>query len=83
MSATQQLSQEMKTYERERDRLIKENVGQYVLIRDGEIIGMFDTYGDAIKSGYERFGLKPFLVKQIQGVEMVQHFTRDIIPCRF
>ena len=39
--------------------------GEYVLIKGEEICGFFSSYDDALKIGYEKFGLEPFLVKQI------------------
>lgn len=51
--------------------------GRFVLIRGDEVVGFFDTYPDALKAGYERFGLEPFLVKQISIVEKVLEFSRE------
>ena len=56
-----------------------EFVGQYVLIKEEDIVGFYSTYSDAVKFGYERFGLESFLVKQIrviQHVQFVPPFTR-------
>lgn len=67
-------------YERNLQTLLKDE-GKFVLIHETEIVGIFDTYQDALKSGYQRFGVSPFLVKKIQAVEQVQYFTRSISPC--
>jgi hypothetical protein len=40
---------------------------------------VWDTWRDAIQAGYDRFGLKPFLVKQIQETERPFFFTRNIL----
>jgi hypothetical protein len=71
------LEQEQKAYERELPKLLA-STGKFVLISGDVVSDIFDTYHDALKAGYDRFGLKPFLVKQIAAVESVQHFTRDI-----
>lgn len=55
--------------------------GKYVLIQKTKILGTFDTYNDAIKAGYERCGLEPFLVKQIQAVDQVHFITRELGSC--
>jgi hypothetical protein len=39
--------------------------GKFVLIHGQEVVDLFGTYEDAIKVGYQRLGLKAFLVKQI------------------
>ena len=75
------LEAELKTYQAALPGLLA-NEGKYVLIQGENIIGVYDTYADAIQSGYEKCGLAPFLVKQIKAVEQVQFFTRPIEPCR-
>ena len=73
------LEKEMETYRKSLPELLPQE-GKFVLIRGGELAGTYGTYEDALQAGYERFGLTPFLVKQIQTVERVQFFTRDIPP---
>lgn len=51
-----------------------------MLIHGDDVIDFFSSYEDAIKSGYEKFKLEPFLVKQIQTVEVVQCITRLFTP---
>ncbi|HSU13579.1 hypothetical protein [Longimicrobium sp.] len=46
--------------------------GKFVLIRGAEVIDTFASYEDALRQGYRQFGLDPFLVKQIQTIELVQ-----------
>ena len=72
------LENELATYEARLQELKKEE-GKFVLIH-GEDLKIFDTYEDAIKCGYEQFGLEPFLVKKIASNEPIFHFTRQIIP---
>jgi hypothetical protein len=75
------LEREQATYEKELEKLLA-SAGKYVLIREDEVSGIYDTYQDALKVGYEKFGLQPFLVKQIAAVQRANRFTRDIIsPC--
>ena len=82
MSTADCLRAEIETYEKHKSQLIAESEGKYVLVHEEQIAGVWDTYQDALRVGYNRFGLRPFLVKQIQGVETVQHFTRDIPRCQ-
>jgi len=51
--------------------------GRYVVIADQNIIGVFDTYSDALEAGYKARGLETFLVKQINTIEMVANFSRS------
>lgn len=59
----------------------KEHEGKFVLIHGTDVIEFFSSYEDAIKVGYDKFKLTPFLVKQIQTVEIVQFITRFADPC--
>jgi hypothetical protein len=74
------LEKERQTYQRELPNLLPSE-GKYVLIHGDGVVGVYDTYNDALKIGYDRFGLQPFLVKRIQAVEQVHCFTRNITPC--
>ena len=55
--------------------------GEYVLIKEEEVAGFFSSYDDALKSGYEKFGLQPFPVKQINVIEQAQFISRSVDPC--
>lgn len=54
------------------------HIGKFVVIKGEKVEGIYDTYGDAIKFGYQKFKLEPFLVKKISPSEQVLYFTRDI-----
>ena len=69
------LDQELKTYQAHRDELLGRAEGRYILIRNDELIGTFESQQDALQQGYEKFGNKPFLVKQVVEVEVPQNFT--------
>lgn len=65
---TDTLDREMATYTGRLPEL-RTHSGKYVLIHGDEVVGLYDTYADALTVGYEKFRLKPFLVKQIAAVE--------------
>lgn len=73
------LETELATYH---DKLaeLKSEEGKFVLISGDEIVGTYTSSEDAIKVGYAKFGLAPFLVKQIQAVEFVQFISRYVEP---
>lgn len=73
------LEKELATYDANIAKL-RENAGKFVLIHGDSIVDYFSSYDDAIKAGYQKFGLEPFLVKEIDGVQAVQHITRHILP---
>jgi len=76
------LEREVETYKRKLPEL-KEQEGKFALIHEDEVVGVFDTYEDALAVGYKQFNLTPFLVKQIQTIEQVQFVTRLLdSPCR-
>lgn len=57
---------ELATYLRELPRLLEEGqAGRHVLIKGDELISIWDTQGDAIQAGRERFGLEPIFIKTI------------------
>ena len=74
------LAREMETY-RARFAELQANEGKFVLIHRDEVGGIYETYGDAIKVGYEKFKLEPFLVKKIASTEVAQFITRLVGSC--
>lgn len=75
------LEQELQTYEQHKGSLLADE-GKFALVHERDLGGIFDTYEDAIRTGYDKYGLSPFMVKRIEAIEQVQQFTRDIDPCR-
>jgi hypothetical protein len=73
------LEKELETYKEKLPEL-KEHEGKFVLIRQSDVIDFFSTYEDAIKAGYQKFKLEPFLVKQIEAIERLQYITRHVRP---
>ena len=79
MDSIMALETELETYKIKLPELLADE-GKFVLIHEQSVIDTYTTYEDAVKEGYGRFGLKPFLVKQIQSMEQV-HFISRLIPC--
>jgi hypothetical protein len=75
------LETEQKTYERALPTLLAHH-GKFVLVRSDGIVGVYDTYADALREGYRQFQLGPFLVKQICGGEQMHLVTRPMITCQ-
>jgi hypothetical protein len=73
------LEKEFETYNARLAEL-KAHEGKFVLIHGDTVVDYFASYEDAIKAGYQRFALEPFLVKQIQATDQVQFISRLFDP---
>ena len=74
------LEREMATYRKRLPELKGENEGRFVLIQGDQVVDIFTSYEDALKVGYEKFGLDPFLVKKIEAIEQAQLISRFVDP---
>jgi len=82
LSSHMALEKELETFKRELPNLLPME-GRFAVICGDKITGVYVSYEDALKVGYEKCGLNPFLVKKIQAVEQVQYFSRDLdFACR-
>jgi len=77
------LQKEIETYNRELPKLLdQQQQGKFVVISGNDVVGIYESYADALKVAYDKKGLVPFLVKKIQSVEQAQFFSRDLdLPC--
>lgn len=74
-----ELKTELETYKKHLQGLMASQ-GKFVVVHGENILGTFDTYADALKAGYEKVGVKPFLVKRISQDETLAHFSREVRP---
>ena len=73
------LEKELETYRRKLPEL-KEHEGKYALVHGDTFVDVYSTYEDALKEGYEKFKLEPFLVKRIESQEQIHTITRLLHP---
>jgi len=73
------LNKELKTYNSMKGELLARARGKYVLIKDTQLVGVYDTQNDAIRQGYSTFGNVPFLVKEITEYEAPLTFTSNLL----
>src|SRR2546421_4846741 len=66
------LRRERRTYEARKAELLREAEGRFVLINGDTVVDFFDTYLDAAREGWRRFGNVPLLVKRIQETEVIE-----------
>ena len=60
------LEQEFETYRRELARLLREgHAGRWALLKNNDVVSIWDTQRDVLQAGHERFALEPFAVKRI------------------
>lgn len=71
------LETELKTYHQLLPSLLAEQ-GKFALIAGDALLDVYSAYEDALKAGYARCGMNPFLVKRISAEEQIAYFTRDL-----
>ena len=59
------LDQEIEAYDRMRSDLEQAHFNKWVVVRDGEVAGVFDGPEESIKFAAERFGRGPYLIRQV------------------
>lgn len=64
-AVTYDFSVEETVYRRERERLIRDHLGKFVLIHGDELVGVFETFDEAIAEGGRRFGWVPMMIRDI------------------
>lgn len=59
------LEKERKFYDEKRAELVSQHLGKFVLIKAEELVGVYNKIEEALSEGARRFGMQPFLVRQI------------------
>jgi hypothetical protein len=60
---------EMATYREHLPELLRRQEGQFILITGTDVLGVSPDGSAAMREGYHRFGIVPFLVRQIAASE--------------
>lgn len=71
MDQSTALMKELRVFTENKQKLLKRCPGLYILIKGDEILGPYPNAEAAYGDGLERFGLEPFLVKQVLEEEPV------------
>ena len=69
------LAAEIQTYNQQKQELLEQHRGAYVLVKGFRIVGVFEDEHSALIKGVELFGNVPFFVKRIQEAEEDLYFT--------
>lgn len=77
------LERETATFRRELPALLNDakKRGKYALVIGDRVDSVWPTVDDALAAGYARFGLDPFLVKEIVEHEKPLYFSRNLKQC--
>jgi hypothetical protein len=65
MDKQETLSREAQLFEEHLEEWRQIHLGEFVLIKDGNVLGFFPSLDQAFAAGTRQFGLAPFFVKQI------------------
>ena len=71
MAQKEPLDRERHVYESHLEEWRGTHLGKFVLIKDDDVLGFFDSLEAAFNEGTARFRLEPFFVKQIMPGEVV------------
>jgi hypothetical protein len=56
---------EIEAFEKMRSALEAKHMGKWVLVKDRELIGLFEDFEAAAEEAVQRFGRGPYLIRQI------------------
>jgi hypothetical protein len=48
-----------------REKLETEQMSKWVVVREGQLVGIFDSFESAAESAVQQFGRGPYLIRQI------------------
>ncbi len=60
-----QIDAEIAAYEELRGQLEAEHMGEWVLIHEGKLVGLFPTFEAVAEDAVRRFGRGPYLIRQV------------------
>ena len=73
------LAEEIATYGHHLPQLLREEAGRFVLIKGADVLGTFPNRSEALREGYRRLGVVPFLVRQVADPEPVVYLP-NVVP---
>jgi|WetSurMetagenome_2_1015567.scaffolds.fasta_scaffold454296_1 hypothetical protein len=70
------LAKEESVFEKNKENLINEGKGKFVVIQGETILSFFDSEEEALREGYKHFNARmPFLVRRVSNVENIHYFS--------
>jgi hypothetical protein len=81
-SANSPIYRESQTFRRELPRLLAEgHEDKWALIKGDEVIGLFATFDEGARVGYEKYLQDPFLVQPVREWQLLLRLSRYCWPC--
>lgn len=65
LAAVADIDNELAAYEQMRPELEARHMGEWVLIRGSELVGMFESFEIAANEAVKKFGRGPYLIRQV------------------
>ena len=59
------IHEEIAAFESMKDQLIAHHFGKYVIFKNQQLIGCFDTFDAAAREAIKLFGTGPYLIRQV------------------
>jgi hypothetical protein len=75
MTNIKPLEKDFAAFQKHLPELQQQN-GKFAVFVDGTLEGVVDTLNQAYQKGFAKAGSKPFLVRQITAIPVIQHFAR-------
>jgi hypothetical protein len=70
------LEKEEAVFEKNKEKLVRNGRGKFVVIQGKTILSFFDSEEEALKAGYKHFDARtPFLVRRVAHVENLHYFS--------
>ena len=60
-----EIDDQIAAFDAMRDKLEKEHMGKWVVIRDKALTGVYDTFEAAAQDAVSKFGRGPYLIRQV------------------
>jgi hypothetical protein len=60
-----EIDAEITAYEAMREKLESEHMGKWVLVRTGNLVGVYDSFDMAAADAVRQFGRGPYLIRQV------------------
>jgi hypothetical protein len=73
------LEKERKYFETHRAEWLKQHSGKFVLVKEEELVGVYNTQQEALIEGARRFGTSSFLVRQVEESEQLIYIPALIL----
>jgi hypothetical protein len=72
---------DFETYRQQLPHLLQEgHAGRYALIKDGQVLSLWDTVGDALQAAGAHFGMAPVATFKINPLDMQRFVDADVPP---